>query len=204
MADRVDKFLDDLDSALEAEERRRERGPLLETAARHASRLADALDELERTGWTSTTVAGDEVRGLYDEVSRASTARDLPLLVENARALLKVVEDGIVDGDPARLRAGLERAQALTRTSARSRGKDQPHLPRPIRVSCRTCDTGVVGHRHGGASNWNAVTKTLRDHEREQHDGYSPEIRDELRRALDRIRAGDEEVVAARYVLRQS
>jgi hypothetical protein len=204
MTDRVDKFLDELDSAVEAEERRRVRGPLIEAAARLAARLVEALVELERSGWTATTIASDEVRAMHEELAGAETRRDLPQLVENALALLKVVEDGIVEGDPDRLRASLERAQALLQSNTKSRGKDQPHLPRPIRVTCRTCETVVVGHRHGGALNWNAVTKTLRDHEREKHDGYSAEIRDELRRALDRIRAGDEDVVAARYVLHQS
>jgi hypothetical protein len=43
------------------------------------------------------------------------------------------------------------------------------------------------------------VTKELRDHEREQHGGYSTEIRDELRRALGLLRAGENTVNAGRY-----
>lgn len=202
MTDRVEKFLSEFESAIDTAGRQRQASRDVATAERVARQLADLLDQLASIGVFPSTVPPEDVRALADELGSVRTSVNLVPLIDNGRALVTVIEDGIVDGDLVRLRAALSKAEALNEPP-RARGEGQTRLATPVRVRCATCDEVVVGRRRAGALNWNAVTKELRDHERERHGGYSVEARDALRDALGVVRAGEHEVTAGRYVISQ-
>lgn len=199
MTDRVEKFLSEFESAIDAADRQRSTTRDVASAERAARQLLELLDRLAAGGVFPAAVPAEDIRSLADELGSVRAPVGLGPLIENGRALVTVIEDGIVDGDLDRLRAALARAEELGEPP-RTRGEGQPRLAIPVRARCTTCDEVVVGKRRS-ASNWNAVTKELRDHERERHGGYSGEARDALRAALDRVRAGEEAVAAGRYVI---
>lgn len=200
VSDRIEKFIDELEAATDARERQMRSKVLVEQSERRAGRLAESLEALAETGFSTGAVTLDDVHALRVELAAVRDAAPLDPLIANAKALLTVVEDGLVDGDGSRLRAALARAEELASATARPRGEGQPHLASPIKVRCTSCETIVVGRRRGGV-NWNAVTKELRDHERERHGEYSTELRDDMRRAHERLDAGEALVEAGRYQL---
>ena len=68
----------------------------------------------------------------------------------------------------------------------------------PGTVRCIDCGIVIVGMRQP-ASNWNAITKVIRQDERDLHGGYTEELRDELSRGLRELRSGQVVVAAGRY-----
>jgi hypothetical protein len=203
VTDSVDQFLKGFERAVKDRVRQTETRSLITLATRQSSRLADMLDDLQGTGFELRSVTPDDLRSLEGELASIGNADHWRSLVRDARALLQVLDNGIVDGDAERLRAALELAEDLERTVSRRAG-GRIRLPRPVRVACATCNDVVVGRRPTGASNWNGVMKRLRAHERDRHGGYKSETRDDLGRAREDLLVSDEETVeAGRYLFTQ-
>lgn len=200
MSDRVDGFLDEFEMALEACRRRSESTRILERAIRQARQLASTLESLASSGLVAASVTSKALEALCSELSGLETSPDLEPLIANAKALLVVVEDGIIDGDADRLRRTLARAGELTHVPRQKRGAYGRPLSPPVRVRCTTCDDVVVGRRQG-AANWSNVVGVLRNHEHDRHGGYGAELRDSLARSRRRLDQGEDDVEAGRYQL---
>ncbi|MGQ0823742.1 MAG: hypothetical protein ACT4OX_01715 [Actinomycetota bacterium] len=204
MTDKVEKFVNEFEAAIDAVARNTSSKRSVDLARRHATQLAASLEGLAAAGLTTAAVTSDDLEALDAELTAVREAPQLDPMIEKAKALVTVVEDGLVDADATRLRAALKRSEELTRTSGRVRGEGQPRLAKAVRARCSSCDDIIVGRRREGALNWNALTKSIRDHERDHHGGYSEDLRDDLRRARGRLDAGDSPVEAGRYELRQA
>lgn len=200
MSERVEKFIDDFEKAIENRVELIDRRPRIQSTTRQAARLADLLDELRSSGLTTGSVSSHDIHALIKELSSGSDSVEWRQLLDNARALVTVMEDGIVEGDIDTLRSVLTRAESLPQGVARKGRRGDPNLPKPIRVSCTSCDAVIAGRREG-SRNWNGITKRIRDHERSDHEGYSSETRNALRPALQLLPSGKGSVEAARYIL---
>jgi hypothetical protein len=199
MTDSVDQFLKEFERAVRERARHVETKSLIAAVNRQSSRLADMLDELKSTGFDLRSVTPDDLRSLVEEASNIGDSDDWRSLIRDARALLQVLDNGIVAGDAGRLRAALELAEDLERTASKEPG-GRIHLPRPVRVACATCDDVVAGSGPTGAANWNGIMKRLRDHERDRHGEYSGETRESLGRAREKLTIpGEEAIEAGRY-----
>ena len=203
MSDPVEMFVEEFEAAIETRLRDSERKRHVGMALRQSHQLAESLDRLARSGLITAVVTADDLRALGKELESAQVVADLEPLIVKARALVTVVENGIIEGDLDRLRASLGRAAELTHQSADRSGPSRRRLTSPVRVTCTTCDEIVVGRRGDGALSWIHLLKELRDHEREQHEEFTERLRDNLRRAHERLDAGDTFLEAGRYELRQ-
>ncbi len=119
MSDRVEKFVAEFEHAIDAQARQRDHQATLELAIVAAQRLERALEQLADAGIAPTAMSLDDLQALRRELAPAAEQVDLRPLIDNAKALLVVVEDGIVDGDAARLRSALGRATAVSQLAAR-------------------------------------------------------------------------------------
>lgn len=201
--DRVEKFIDEFATALDLQRRHAESADLIRSAIREAARLAESLTRLSEAGESPRSVTPADLSSLEAELSPLDNPPALAPLITNGRALLQVVEDGIVDGDGSRLSQLLSDATAFSGARHRDRSGDTTHLPVPVTVRCLDCDRLVVGNRQP-AVNWNAITKAVRDHQRDQHGGHSTDLRDQLSEALRALRSGASSVTAGHYEIRQS
>lgn len=204
MSDPVEKFIEEFEAAIEGSLRGSERRRHIGLALRQTHQLADSLDRLAGSGLITVLVTADDLRALHQELERGHNGTELGPLIVKAKALITVVENGIVDGDLDRLRSALDRAGELTPRSVGRSGPSRRRLTSPVRVTCTTCDDIVVGRRGEGALSWTHLLKELRDHESEQHDEFTERLREELRRVRERLDAGDALLEAGRYELRQS
>ncbi len=130
MSDRVEKFVAEFEHAIDAQARQGQNQAALELAGVAAQRLERALDQLAAAGITPAAVSIDDLQALRAELTPSTDQADLRPLIDNAKALLVVVEDGIVDGDAARLRAALGRATAVSQgvTRPSTTGPRSPRL----------------------------------------------------------------------------
>lgn len=198
VTDRVEKFIEEFGLAIDASRSHATDSALINAAAREAAQLAETLERLSQRQGALSSVSAADLRSLQEELSSLRQTPSLEGLLTNGRALLQVVEDGIIDGDANRLRSLLTEAESLSGPRNRSRAPGQIHLEVPAKARCVECDDLLVGRRQP-ALNWNAITKVIRDHERDRHGGYSEELRDELSQGLRRLREGDAIVTAGRY-----
>lgn len=198
VANRVDEFTEQFESVIAEHRLYVESLPLLDSASRQAARLGDTLEQLADSAGVMKSVSPADIRSLQQELSSLKPASGLEGHVTKARALLQVIDDGLVDGDATRLRLLMAEAESISPARTRTRSSAQIHLPTPARARCVECDSVIVGMRQA-AGNWNAITKVIRDHERDVHGAYSEALRDELTDGLARLRAGEALVVAGRY-----
>jgi hypothetical protein len=203
MSDRVEKFLEEFELAIEAAGRGSTTESTVKAALRRSRQLTDLLESLAESGLLASSVTPQNLRALHDELSAASQSSLPAPLIADAKALMRVVEDGIVGGDIERLRGALRRAEELDKATRRKPRARQPPLATAIRARCVDCSTIVAGQRSGGATNWNLVTRRVRDHERGNHGDDPTELRDDLASARQRLDSGDELVTAGRYELGQ-
>jgi hypothetical protein len=196
--DRSQDIVEGIEGALETRARAYQSKRYVDLAVRQSSQLAESLERLAAAGLVTALVTPEDLLALRDELSAFQKAPRLEPLIASVTSLLAIAGDELVEGDAARLRAALNRAQEVVNSTERPRAEGQPQLPTPVRVRCTSCDDIVVGRR-SAALNWHAVTKQVRDHERDRHGGYSEELRDDLRRAHDRLNAGEKLVEAGRY-----
>lgn len=171
---------------------------MIAAAGRQAARLAETLEELGNVAGVMQSVSRTDLDSLQRELGSLQPMPALEGLLANARALLQVIADGIVDGDPDRLRLLMSEAESLHAPRARSRNSGQIHLPAPVKARCLECDDFIVGKRQP-AFNWYAITKAVRDHEREVHGVYTEFLRDELNEGLAGLRGGGITITAGRY-----
>ena len=201
MTDRVEKFTQEFESAIDTHRRFASDRSTIAAAKREAGQLASTLDRLALAHGAATTLSPSDLRTLHDELE-AMGPPPLDQLLANARALLQVVDDGIIDGDATLLRALLAEAEAISPVRQRDRSSGQTHLDTPAKAICLECDDLLVGRRQP-ALNWNAITKVIRDHSRDCHGGHTDEIRDQMSQALRDLRTGKEVVTAGRYRIGQ-
>jgi hypothetical protein len=116
MSDRVEKFVAEFEAAIDRRSAQIEHKAEKARVLRAGQLLGQSLDELAKTGFVVQSITRDDVRALEEELAAVDEPTDLRPLVENARALLVVVEDGIVEGDTPRLRAALGRAEAISQS----------------------------------------------------------------------------------------
>lgn len=132
MNESVERFIEEFEDAIEAGARRSDRKRVVDRAIGQVERLADSLDRLAGSGLVTAAVTSDDLRALIDELSNDQSRPDLAKLAAKASALVTVVEEGIVDGDVARLRAALARAVEVAPSTPRQRGVGRPRMPTPI------------------------------------------------------------------------
>lgn len=197
MSERVEQFVQEFGAAIDAQRLFAESKPLVEAARRQAGQLSSTLDRLAVDHGAPRSVSSADLHALEDELATFSHPPLGPLM-DKARALLQVVEDGFVDGDPGELRRLLSDAEMVLAAGQRQRGAAQRHLKVPAKALCTECDDLLVGRRQP-ALNWNSITLVIRDHERLVHGGYSDQLRDALSAGLRALRSGDSTITAGRY-----
>jgi hypothetical protein len=200
MSDEVEQFLVQFEAAIDASERGSTTKLTLRNAIRRSRGLAESLDELAASGVHPVSVTSSALKALQDELAAESTQSALLPLIADAKALVTVVEGGIIDGDLERLRATLEHAEKVEISKRRRRGERLPKLAIRIRARCVDCDEVVVGQQRGTA-NWSAVVRQVCGHEHERHGEDSAELRGSLLNLRPQLDDGDERVAAGRYEL---
>src|SRR5579884_4028614 len=96
MSDRVEKFLSEFESAIDAASRQRNTIRDLGSAERAARHLLELLDHLAAAGVFPATVPAEDIRSLADELGSVRAPVSLVALIENGRALVTLIQDGIV------------------------------------------------------------------------------------------------------------
>lgn len=99
MSERVDRFIEELEVAIDSHARATDRKQVISRVVRHAELLADLLDSLAGSGLSTAAVTPDDLRALREELEGRGP-KELGPLALKARALLTVVEEGLVEGDP--------------------------------------------------------------------------------------------------------
>lgn len=120
MSERVDKFVEELEDAIDSHARASERKQIISRVVRDAERLAELLDSLAGSGLPTTSVTPDDLRTLREELEGREPEELEPLALK-ARALLTVVEEGLVEGDAERLKAVLSRVDEVARSARGAR-----------------------------------------------------------------------------------
>ena len=110
MTDRIEKFVEEFEAAIETHVRHSDTKRSTAAAVRQSARLAELLAQLSSVGLVTTAVTQDDLRALCDELTEAGAVPELEPMIAHARALLTVIEDGLVDGDAERLRVAVARS----------------------------------------------------------------------------------------------
>lgn len=201
MPDRVDKFIEDFQSAIDARRRYSKDSQLITGTTRRATKLAADLDRLARIQGMPRMMDPADLRALAEELTAWQQQPALDSLVTNGRALLRLVEDGIIDGDAVRIQALLAEAESVSRLGKKLPPSGPRRLNTHAKARCMDCQSDLIGR--GGSVNWGLIAKRIRDHEREQHGTYTSALGDELRRGLQGLRGGSTRVKAGRYEVGQ-
>lgn len=131
---------------------------------------------LAAEGISFESLTSDDVRAFTDEIHAFTGLDRLRQLTNSASALLRLVDDGIVDGDAPRLRRAVERAEIATATAvAVPEIADEEVDPSLVRVRCATCSARVVGRRRP-ATTWEQMAEILSDHSSGAHGGDTAQV----------------------------